>query len=206
MRADRSAWRLLRWLPVWLLCCVLTPVFAGNQAEEKLADQVRIALARAITEPRPPQLRFASDADRADWQRWFAVMSTRLHSRMPDPMVRSEFLQTVWYEARRAGLEPALVLGLVQVESGFRKYAISRAGARGYMQVMPFWTRVVGDGNASKLFRMQANLRYGCSILRMYIDMERGDLYHALGRYNGSRGRPEYPNAVLAARKRWQYP
>ncbi len=206
MCADRSATRFFCWLSVWLLGCMLAPAFAGNQLEEKLADQVRIALARAITEPRPPQLRFATDADRAEWQRWSAVMSTRLHSRMPDPMVRSEFLQTLWYEARRAGLEPALVLGLVQVESGFRKYAISRAGARGYMQVMPFWTRVIGDGNASKLFRLQANLRYGCSILRMYLDMERGDLYHALGRYNGSRGRPEYPNAVLAARKRWQYP
>ncbi len=206
MHADRSARVFYRWLPVCLLCCVMMPAFAGNQAEEQLADPVRAALTRAITEPRPQPQRFATDADRAEWQSWFAVMSARLHSRMPDPMVRSEFLQTVWYEARRAGLEPALVLGLVQVESGFRKYAISYAGARGYMQVMPFWTRVIGDGEASKLFRMQANLRYGCSILRMYINMERGDLYYALGRYNGSRGRPEYPNAVLAARKRWQHP
>ncbi len=185
---------------------MLQPAFAGNQIEEALADSVRLALTRAITDPRPPQQRFASEADRAEWQRWFEMMSVRLHSRMPDAMVRNEFLQTVWYEARRAGLEPALVLGLVQVESGFRKYAISKAGARGYMQVMPFWTRVIGDGEASRLFKMQANLRYGCSILRMYIDMERGDLYLALGRYNGSRGRAEYPNAVRAAWKRWQQP
>ncbi len=189
-----------------MMCVLLQAAFAGNQKEEALADSIRLALARAITDPRPPQLRFASDTDRADWQRWFESMSVRLHSRMPDAMVRTEFLQTVWYESRRAGLEPALVLGLVQVESGFRKYAISGAGARGYMQVMPFWTRVIGDGEASKLFKMQPNLRYGCSILRMYIDMEQGDLYHALGRYNGSRGRPEYPNAVLAARRRWQHP
>ena len=100
---------------------------------------------------------------------------------------------------------PDLVLGLVQVESAFRKYAVSPVGARGYMQVMPFWTRVIGDGDAAKLFHMQTNLRYGCSILRLYIDMERGDLFLALGRYNGSRGKPEYPNAVLDAWKRWQY-
>ncbi len=206
MPADRHAKLAGRWLLVLLVVCAFQPAIAGNQKEEALADAVRVALARAITDPRPPQQRFASDADRAEWLRWFEAMSVRLHSRMPDPMVRTEFLQTVWYEARRAGLEPALVLGLVQVESGFRKYAISTAGARGYMQVMPFWTRVIGDGNASKLFNMQANLRYGCSILRMYTDMEQGDLYLALGRYNGSRGRPEYPNAVLAAWKRWQLP
>lgn len=206
MPACRSVIAKYRWLPVWLLLCFLPQAFAGNQKEEALADAVRLALTRAINDPRPPQLHFATEDDRTEWQRWSARMSVRLHSRMPDAMVRTEFLQTVWYEARRAGLEPALVLGLIQVESGFRKYAISRAGARGYMQVMPFWTRVIGDGEAAKLFKMQANMRYGCSILRMYIDMEHGDLYHALGRYNGSRGRPDYPNAVLAAWKRWERP
>lgn len=193
------------WLLVALLCGLLSTARAGNQKEEALADAVRVALSRAITDPRPPQLSFTSDTDRDEWQRWSAAMSVRLQSRMPDAMVRGEFLQTVWYEARRAGLEPALVLGLVQVESGFRKYAISPVGARGYMQVMPFWTRVIGDGQPSKLFQMQANLRYGCSILRMYIDMEQGNLFLALGRYNGSRGRPEYPNAVRAAWRKWQH-
>ena len=178
---------------------------AGNQREEALADSVRLALARAITESNPPKLSFAGESQRLEWQRWFDAMSRRLHSRMPDAMVRSEFLQTVWYEARRAGLDPALVLGLIQVESGFRKYAISGAGARGYMQVMPFWTRIIGDGRPAKLFHLQSNLRYGCSILRMYIDLERGDLFLALGRYNGSRGRAEYPNAVRAAWKRWEH-
>jgi soluble lytic murein transglycosylase-like protein len=124
---------------------------------------------------------------------------------LPDRQVRIEFLETLWYEARRSGLAPDLVLGLVQVESAFRKYAMSPVGARGYMQVMPFWTRVIGDGDPNKLFHMQTNLRYGCSILRLYIDMERGDLFLALGRYNGSRGRPEYPNAVLDAWKRWEF-
>ena len=177
---------------------------AGNQREEALADAVRVALARAIADSRPPQLSFASDADKLLWQRWFDAMSRRLHSRMPDALLRTEFLQTLWYESRRAGLDPAMVMGLIQVESGFRKYAISKAGARGYMQVMPFWTRVIGDGQPSRLFHMQSNLRYGCVILRMYIDMERGDLYLALGRYNGSRGKPDYPNAVRAAWKRWE--
>ncbi len=200
--AERSRWRPR--LLAMLLLAPLLPALAGNQKEEALADSVRLALSRAITDPRPPRLKFDGDAERLQWERWFTVMSSRLQRRMPDPMVRSEFLQTLWYESRRAGLEPALVLGLIQVESGFRKYAISKAGARGYMQVMPFWTRVIGDGQPSKLFQMQTNLRYGCSILRMYIDMEGGNLFLALGRYNGSRGRAEYPNAVLAAWKRWQ--
>lgn len=187
-----------------MVCGMPLSVIAGNQKEEALADAVRVALARAITDPRPPKLIFANESERAEWQRWFDVMSRRLHSRMPDTMVRHEFLQTVWYEARRAGLEPALVLGLIQVESAFRKYAISRAGARGYMQVMPFWTHAIGDGRPAGLFHMQTNLRYGCAILRLYLDMERGDVFMALGRYNGSRGRSEYPNAVRAAWKRWQ--
>ncbi len=193
------------YLLLLMVCGMPSVAIAGNQKEEALADAVRVALARAITDPRPPKLVFSNETERAEWQRWFDAMSRRLHSRMPDTMVRQEFLQTVWYEARRAGLEPALVLGLIQVESAFRKYAISRAGARGYMQVMPFWTHAIGDGRPAGLFHMQTNLRYGCSILRLYLDMERGDVFMALGRYNGSRGRPEYPNAVRAAWKRWQH-
>jgi soluble lytic murein transglycosylase-like protein len=178
--------------------------FAGNQREEALADPVRVALSRAITDERPPQPRHDNIEVRIRYLHWLGEMSQRLSSRVRDPLVRRELLETVWYESTRAGLEPELVLGLMQVESAFRKYAVSHAGARGYMQVMPFWTRVIGDGDPRKLFHMQTNLRYGCSILRMYIDMERGDLFLALGRYNGSRGRPDYPNAVLAAWKRWQ--
>lgn len=205
MRSERSPTGLARWLLGVLLLSACLSSQAGNQKEEALADSVRVALSRAISDPRPPQLGFTNDADRDAWRQWSAVMSVRLQSRMPDAMVRSEFLQTVWYESRRAGLEPGLVLGLIQVESGFRKYAISSAGARGYMQVMPFWTRVIGDGQPAKLFHMQTNLRYGCSILRMYLDLERGDLFLALGRYNGSRGKSEYPNAVRAAWRRWQH-
>ena len=205
MRSERSPTGVARWLLGVLLLSACLSSQAGNQKEEALADSVRVALSRAISDPRPPQLGFTNDADRDAWRQWSAVMSVRLQSRMPDAMVRNEFLQTVWYESRRAGLEPGLVLGLIQVESGFRKYAISSAGARGYMQVMPFWTRVIGDGQPAKLFHMQTNLRYGCSILRMYLDLERGDLFLALGRYNGSRGKSEYPNAVRAAWRRWQH-
>jgi len=178
---------------------------AGNQKEEALADSVRLALSQAILDGRPPQARFTSPIELQRYQQWLAQMSQRLQRKLPDTQLRTEFLETVWYEARRAGLEPALVLGLIQVESAYRKYAVSLAGARGYMQVMPFWTGVIGDNDRSKLFHMQTNLRYGCSILRMYLDMEKGDLYLALGRYNGSRGRPEYPNAVRAAWQQWEF-
>jgi len=148
---------------------------------------------------------FADTESRLRYLRWLGATSERLKKKKSDWMVRKEFLQTVWYEAKRAGLEVSLVLGLIQVESGFRKFAVSSAGARGYMQVMPFWTRVLGDGDAGKLFHMQTNLRFGCVILRHYLDRERGDLFMALGRYNGSRGQPQYPNAVLGAQKRWEY-
>jgi soluble lytic murein transglycosylase-like protein len=178
---------------------------AGNQKEEALADSVRLALSRAITDSAPPKVRIDDIDQRIAYLHWLGEMSARLAQRLPDRQVRMEFLETLWYEARRAGLAPDLVLGLVQVESAFRKYAVSSVGARGYMQVMPFWTRAIGDGDAGKLFHMQTNLRYGCSILRLYIDMERGDLFLALGRYNGSRGKPEYPNAVLDAWKRWEF-
>jgi soluble lytic murein transglycosylase-like protein len=135
--------------------------------------------------------------------KWLGATSVLLKNKKPDWQMRKEFLQTVWYESKRAGLDTALVLGLITVESNFRKYAVSIAGARGYMQVMPFWTRVIGDGDAGKLFHMQTNLRFGCVIMRHYLDREKGDLFMALGRYNGSRGRAEYPNAVLGATKRW---
>lgn len=190
-------------LVVALLLCA--QVNAGNQREEALADSVRIALANAIADARPPKPQFSNIDERIKYLHWLGEMSDRLKKRLPDPQVRREFLETTWYESKRAGLEPALVLGLIQVESAFRKYAVSHVGAHGYMQVMPFWTRVIGDGDRRKLFHMQTNLRYGCSILRMYIDMERGNLFLALGRYNGSRGRPEYPNAVLAAWKKWEH-
>ena len=176
---------------------------AGAQIEEPLANSVRSALSAAVLDAAPPRASFETIDERLLYLRWLGDMSERLKRRKSEHATRVEFLETLWYESRRAGLEPELVLGLIQVESGFRKYAVSRAGAIGYMQVMPFWSRLIGDGDAARLFHMQANLRFGCVILRHYLDMERGDLYLALGRYNGSRGRPEYPNAVFAARRLW---
>jgi len=179
------------------------PGIAGRQAEEPLADAVRTALSAAIASAAPPKPVFANLEARLAFLRWQGAMSERLKPRKTEAHTRLEFLETLWYESTRSGLEPALVLGLIQVESGFRKYAISPAGARGYMQVMPFWARLIGDGDPARLFHMQTNLRFGCVILRHYLDIERGDLFLALGRYNGSRGRAEYPNAVLANRQRW---
>jgi soluble lytic murein transglycosylase-like protein len=179
---------------------------AGAQVYEPLADAVRLALAARIADERPPLRAFDSHEERMAFVDWLDAMSRRLRSRKADERTRQEFLRTLDYEAIRAGLDRQLVLGLIQVESNFRKYAISTAGARGYMQVMPFWTQVIGDGDPRKLFDMRTNLRYGCVILRHYLDLERGDLFLALGRYNGSRGRAEYPNAVLAAWKGgWSY-
>ncbi len=179
---------------------------AGAQVEEPLADAVRSALGAAIAQNAPPRPKFDQVEARMAYLRWLGAMSERLKNRKAETQIRIEFLETVWYEAKRAGLEPSLLLGLVQVESGFRKYAISTAGARGYMQVMPFWAKLIGDGDAARLFHMQTNLRFGCVILRHYLDIEKGDMYLALGRYNGSRGRPEYPRAVFAARAKWLLP
>jgi soluble lytic murein transglycosylase-like protein len=178
--------------------------YAGAQQEEPLIDAVRTALSSAVHKAAPPVPEFANTEARLQYLRWLGAMSEKLKKKKPDWETRKEFLQTVWYESKRAGLDVALVMGLIQVESGFRKFAVSIAGARGYMQVMPFWTRVLGDGDAGKLFHMQTNLRFGCVILRHYIDREGGDLFMALGRYNGSRGKPPYPNAVLGARKAWE--
>ena len=178
---------------------------AGAQIEEPLIDSVRTALSSAIRNTAPPVPEFPNTEARLAYLRWLGALSERLKKKIVDWPSRKEFLQTVWYEAKRSGLDVSLVLGLVQVESNFRKYAVSSAGARGYMQVMPFWTRVIGDSDAAKLFHMQTNLRFGCVILRHYLDRENGDLYMTLGRYNGSRGKPPYPNAVFANQRLWVF-
>jgi soluble lytic murein transglycosylase-like protein len=185
---------------------VSTAAHAGKQLEEPLIDSVRSALSAAIANTAPPVPEFKDTESRLLYLRWLGEMSTRLQKKKSDFKTRKEFLQTLWYEAKRAGLDVSLVLGLVQVESNFRKFAVSSVGARGYMQVMPFWARLIGDGDVAKLFHMQTNLRFGCVILRHYLDRERGDEFMALGRYNGSRGKREYPDAVFAAQKNWLMP
>jgi soluble lytic murein transglycosylase-like protein len=205
---KRGAYTLKAIGPALLVLAALAgpgSAMAGNQKEEAIADSVRLALSNAIKDARPPQPSFRDEGARLRYQLWLAAMSERLKRKLPDDQVRLEFLEAAWYESTRSGLDPGLVLGLIQVESAYRKYAVSMVGARGYMQVMPFWTGIVGDNDRSKLFHMQTNLRYGCAILRMYLDMEGGNLYLALGRYNGSRGKPQYPNAVLAAWKKWEF-
>ena len=180
------------------LAALPAPAFAGAQQYEPLADAVRGALTQAArADHTPPEPKFRSPVEKV---RWLSAMNERLPLR-ENYQIRLDFLKTVHYEATRAGLDPQMVLGLIQVESGFKKYAVSSAGARGYMQIMPFWTDLIADGDARKLFVMRTNIRMGCVILRHYLDLEKGDLYMALGRYNGSRGKPEYPNAVTAAWK-----
>lgn len=176
---------------------------AGGQLEEPLADAVRSALGAAVADQAPPVLVFSDAQRQSSYQRWLEIIDLRLQRRMPESQTRQAFLQTLWYESTRARLDPALVLGLIQVESAFRKFAVSAVGARGYMQVMPFWARLIGDGEVSRLFQVQTNLRFGCVILRHYLDLERGDVFMGLGRYNGSRGQRPYPDAVLAAQQGW---
>ena len=176
---------------------------AGNQQYEPLAASVQAALQAAVADRASPEPTFSSITEKVNW---LTEMSGRLARRMPDHDARIDFLKTVHYEATRAGLDPQMVLGLIQVESGFKKYAVSSAGARGYMQIMPFWARLIG-GPDTNLFHMRTNLRFGCTILRHYLDIEKGDLYRALGRYNGSLGKPEYPNMVRGAwEKQWAWP
>lgn len=179
------------------------PVQAGAQKEEALSASVRAVLQRAVSDQAAPKSAFATQQE-AD--AWLGEMSQRLAKRLPDREYREDFLTTVYYEATRAGLDPHMVLALIEVESGFRKYAVSNVGARGYMQVMPFWTKSIGTDDHD-LFHLRTNLRYGCTILRYYLDIEKGNLYRALGRYNGSLGKPEYPNMVKAVwHKHWTNP
>lgn len=192
----------MRKLIACLLLVCASAAWAGAQKEEQLSNSVKALMQKSISDDAAPRLMFASGAES---QVWLSDMSRRLEQKMPDKQLRIDFLRTVNYEASRAGLDPQLVLGLIQVESGFKKYAVSAVGARGFMQVMPFWVQQIGNPDQD-LFHLRLNLRYGCTILRHYLDMEKGDLYRALGRYNGSLGQPEYPYMVVGSwRKSWSY-
>jgi soluble lytic murein transglycosylase-like protein len=203
MTASRPLARLVARIGFMTVCAAACAIaVAGEQKYEPLSASVRAALHRSVADQASPRLAFASEAQGTAW---LAAMSRRLERHVPDATARDDLLTTVHYEATRAGLDPQLVLGVIQVESGFRKYAISRAGARGYMQVMPFWVTLIGESEQN-LFNLRTNLRYGCTILRHYLDIERGDTFRALGRYNGSLGKSRYPNAVLRAWSgKWAY-
>lgn len=185
-----------------MLLLLAQPAMAGHQLYEPLSDSVRASLGAAISDSPVTEAPVLASADS---QSWLLIMSARLVRRMPDSTQRMNFLSTVYYEAVRAGLDPALVMGLIEVESGFHKYALSSADARGFMQVMPFWVNVIGTPDQD-LFHLRTNLRYGCTILRFYLDQEHGDLFRALGRYNGSLGQSAYPMSVVSAWKNhWLY-
>jgi soluble lytic murein transglycosylase-like protein len=184
------------------LICWASQLYAGEQKEEALANSVKAVMQKSVSDSAAPHLTFTNQQE---GQAWLAEMSQRLQKRMPDKAYREDFLTTVHYEATRAGLDPQLVLGLIQVESAFKKYAVSSVGARGYMQVMPFWVKTIGNSDHN-LFNLRLNLRYGCTILRHYLDIERGNLFRALGRYNGSLGKEKYPNLVInKQRNYWNY-
>jgi soluble lytic murein transglycosylase-like protein len=195
---------------LWRICIAfmlmvgMNSVHAGYQKEEQLADSVRTLLRQAISMQMPALRPFASRQDEQRFYQWRDVMSQRLSQHVTQPALRHEMLNTVDYESRRAGLEPALVLGVIAVESRFYPNATSRVGARGLMQVMPFWAKSIGDGNAQRLYHMRVNVRFGCVILRLYLDRENGDLVRALARYNGSLGRTTYAEQVLKAAQQWR--
>jgi len=184
------------------IALLASPALAGPQLYEPLSASARHALQRAVADQAVEGNSFESDHTAREW---LLAMSARLRNKFPDSVARVDFLRTVHYEATRAGLDPQLVLAVIQVESNFRKYAVSTAGARGFMQVMPFWLGLIGTSEHN-LFHLRTNLRYGCLILRHYLDIERGNLTRALGRYNGSLGQLWYPNLVQNAWKTsWHY-
>ena len=181
-----------------LICTILFLLFSGfaqanNLRYEQLAASTQTVIFHEMSDQAVSYSEYAAMTDNITW---LISMSRRLEKFMLDPIEREEFLRTVYYEATRAGLDPQLVLSVIQVESGFKKYAISHAGARGYMQVMPFWIETIGHQDHN-LFHLRVNLRYGCTILRHYLDMEKGDYFRALGRYNGSLGETTYPQLVF---------
>lgn len=173
---------------------------AGAQMYEELSRSTASQMRSQISDSAPTISSFSSEQEK---QKWIAQKSVRLARFLAPSEYSSILLQSIHYEATRAGLEPELVLGLIEVESGFKKYAISSVGARGYMQVMPFWLNLLSGGHNHNLFSLRTNLRYGCVILRHYLDIEKGNMIRSLARYNGSLGKTHYSQAVLAARLKW---
>ena len=181
---------------ILMLCCLNVSTARAQQGIEDPDPELRRQLIAAVT---------AADSfeDRFDAEVWLLDMSQRLRRFMPEREQRLEFLRLVHAEAARAGVPPEIVLAVIEVESHFERFALSVAGAQGYMQVMPFWIEEIGRPE-DNLFLAATNLRYGCTILKFYLDRENGNLVNALARYNGSYGRPQYPYKVLEAlNRRW---
>lgn len=199
-----SAFSPLRRTLLFSGCLMMPPeiVYAGAQREETLSDDVASVMRQSVENASPARLVFQRASD---GQRWLNDMSFRLTRFIDDEFYRRRLLINIQYEAARANLNPQLILGLIEVESAFRQYAISSVGAKGLMQVMPFWQRTIGNASHN-LFDVRTNLRYGCTILRHYNDIENNNLTRALARYNGSLGSNKYPNAIFSAWKnRWQW-
>jgi soluble lytic murein transglycosylase-like protein len=194
----------------FLALCGLVLALAGvgspanaNQQYEPMADHLRLALRTALNAPVAPRPIFDSVGHRIHWM---AEMSRRLSRRVPDFNERTELIKTIRYEAQRVGIDPQVIFALIEVESNFRADAVSHAGAIGLMQVMPFWTKVLSNGNVKQLYEPRVNIRYGCLILRHYLDMENGNFDRAFGRYNGSLGKMTYPNLIYDRLDRnWGY-
>ncbi|NOX77245.1 MAG: lytic transglycosylase domain-containing protein [Gammaproteobacteria bacterium] len=183
-------------VPVLLAGLAASPGITLAATQERPDDHLRDVLVKTINEA-------DSFKDRFDAEVWLMDMSRRLKSRVPNDAERLELLKNIHYEATKADLHPEMVLAVINVESNFNRWAISRAGAQGLMQIMPFWLKEIPSAG-DNLFDVRTNLRFGCTILRHYIDREKGDFQRALARYNGSLGKVWYPNKVFdALRKRW---
>jgi soluble lytic murein transglycosylase-like protein len=184
-------------LPAWLGILLCAGVFDAMAATQERPDNtLRQSLIRAIESS-------DSFSDRFEAEVWLTDMSSRLQKRVEDPDVRLKILKTVHYEARRAKLEPEVILALIEVESNYDRFAISTAGAQGLMQIMPFWLDEIGHPE-DNLFHIGTNIRMGCTILSHYLNREKGNLFRALARYNGSVGKSWYPNRVFRAlTRRW---
>jgi len=183
----------------YCLTIVLINIIACNayaSKSERPDKQLRALLISAISNS-------DSFEDRFDAEVWLTDMSLRLAKTIPDPQNRLEMLKNVHYEAKRANLQPELVLAVIHVESRFNRWAISRVGAQGLMQIMPFWLKEIGRPG-DNLFDLKTNIRFGCTILSFYLKKENGNLVRALGRYNGSLGSFRYPDLVFSAlRRKW---
>ena len=195
MRSAAGAAPAAALLLLWSVCM---PAVAGPTGEPDPA--LRARLVQAFVDDKEFNDRFVAEV-------WLTDMSARMQRYvpkvMPDPLQRIEFLRTVHAEATRAKVSPELVLAVINIESRFDRFAISGAGATGYMQIMPFWLNEIGQ-RGDNLLHPETNLRMGCTILRYYLDMEHNDYVRALARYNGSTGKADYPYLVLTAlNKRW---
>lgn len=175
---------------------------SGNQKEINLSNSVSTLMKNSINDVNPPYLIYPNKSRASHW---FRLMDLNLSRFIKDNNERYKILLNINYESSRSGLNPQLVLGLIEVESKFNRYAVSDLGAIGLMQVMPFWVKYIGN-HSHNLFDIRTNLRYGCTILKFYFDLEKGDLFRALGRYNGSLGKTKYPELIFHAYKNnWYY-